>query len=305
MNPPALRFGRIKTGKRESDMIHKNTVFTVLITLVLMLSCQTFSAARAEIKILVLHGATFTANLAEEPLKNVIETLQKETGIWIRVPDSVLHERVSVQFENLSIREGLKRILSRMNYSLLLDRNNNLIGAFVFGKTNKTEQINPGAELNERLVGAVMDGNMAAVVDLLSEGADVNALGMYSGWTPLILAARKGETELVNFLLSQGADVNEKSSVRNRTAIMEAVRNRSVESVKALLTANPDVDAVDWEGYTVLMFAAISGQSEMVDVLLEHGADVNVKNKVGSSALMMASGYPNVYKKLKAAGAEE
>jgi ankyrin repeat protein len=86
---------------------------------------------------------------------------------------------------------------------------------------------------------------------------------------------------------------------------MEAARNRNVEAVKALLTADPDLDAVDWEGYTVLMFAAVSGQRDIVDILLIHGADVNVRNKVGSSALMMASGYPNVQKKLKEAGAEE
>jgi hypothetical protein len=30
-----------------------------------------------------------------------------------------------------------------------------------------------------------------------------------------------------------------------------------------------------------------------------------VKNKVGSSALMMASAYPNILRKLKKAGAEE
>jgi len=86
---------------------------------------------------------------------------------------------------------------------------------------------------------------------------------------------------------------------------VEAVRNRKVEAVKALLTADPDLDAVDWEGYTVLMFAAVSGHRDIVDILLTHGADVNVKNKVGSSALMMASGYPNVFNKLKEAGAEE
>ena len=86
---------------------------------------------------------------------------------------------------------------------------------------------------------------------------------------------------------------------------MEAVRNRSFESVKALLTAYPDVDAVDWEGYTVLMFAAVSGQHEIVNALLNYGADVNMKNKVGSSALMMASGYPKVFKKLHEVGAQE
>ena len=299
------RLYHMKKGKKELDMISKDTVFMALVTILLIFCCPIVSATSEESKIMVFGRAAFTAKLQKESLKNVFERLHKETGIWFKVPESALDERVSVQFEKLSIREGLKRILRTMNYSFLFDQNNNLIGVFVFGKANRTEQGTYRADLNERLVKAVMDGDTAAVVESLSEGADVNAQGRYSGWTPLFLAARKGETDLVNFLLSHGADVNVKSSLRNRTAIMEAVRNRSVETVKALLTANPDVDAVDWEGYTGLMFAAVSGQRDIVDVLLNHGADVNVKNKVGSSALMMASGYPNVHKKLKAAGAQE
>ncbi|MGD8659045.1 MAG: ankyrin repeat domain-containing protein [Desulfobacterales bacterium] len=103
-------------------------------------------------------------------------------------------------------------------------------------------------------------------------------------------ASKKGEIELLNYLLSYGSDVNLESGVRGQTAIMEAARNQKVESVKALLSADPDLDAVDWEGYTVLIFAAVSAQRDIVEVLLTHGADVNVKNKIGSSALMMASG---------------
>jgi hypothetical protein len=295
----------VKTGKKQLDIIQKDTVFMPLITILVIFCYSIVYAANEESNTLVFQRATFTANLEEESLKNVFEKLQKETGIWVRVPESELDERVSVQFENLAIEEGLRRILHTMNYSFLFDQDNNLIGAFVFGKANRNRNATDRANLNEQMIKAIMDGNTAAVVEFLSNGADVNAIGRYSGWTPLILAAKKGDTELVKFLLTHGADVNVKSSVRNRTAIMEATRNRNVETVKALLIADADVNAVDWEGYTVLMFAAVSGQRAIVEVLLTHGADVNLKNKTDSSALMMASGYPDVYEKLKAAGAQE
>jgi hypothetical protein len=295
----------VKTGKKQLDIIQKDTVFMPLITILVIFCYSIVYAANEESNTLVFQRATFTANLEEESLKNVFEKLQKETGIWVRVPESELDERVSVQFENLAIEEGLRRILHTMNYSFLFDQDNNLIGAFVFGKANRNRNATDRANLNEQMIKAIMDGNTAAVVEFLSNGADVNAIGRYSGWTPLILAAKKGDTELVKFLLTHGADVNVKSNVRNRTAIMEATRNRNVETVKALLIADADVNAVDWEGYTVLMFAAVSGQRAIVEVLLTHGADVNLKNKTDSSALMMASGYPDVYEKLKAAGAQE
>jgi hypothetical protein len=286
-------------------MTKKAAVFMDLAIIFVIINCFVVLAAGEESNSLIFQGTTVTAIIKEAPLRKVFENVQKETGIWFKVAESELDERVSIQFENLSVKEGLKRILLTMNYSFVFDQDGNLIGAFVFGKKNKQRKSTYPADLNERMLKAAMEGNSTAVVELVAKGADVNAKGKYSGWTPLILASKKGEVELVNYLLSYGADVNIESGVRGRTAIMEAARNRKIGAVKALLTADPDLDAVDWEGYTVLMFAAVSGQRDIVEVLLTHGADVNVKNKVGSSALMMASGYPNILRKLKEAGAEE
>jgi type II secretory pathway component GspD/PulD (secretin) len=286
-------------------MNRKAAVFPAL-TAILVITCYLILvAAGEESSTLIFQGATFSANLEEVSLESVFDKILKETGIWFRVPESDLEEKISVRFKNLPVQEGLRRILRTMNYSLLFDQDNKLIGAFVFGRSGAVKQAAYLAELNEELVKAAMQGETAVVSALLDKGADVNAKGKYSGWTPLIVAAKKGDTELVNLLLSHGADVDAKSRGRKRTALMEAVRNRSFESVNALLTAYPDVDAVDWEGYTVLMFAAVSGQDDIVSVLLNYGADVNMKNKAGSSALMMASGYPNVFKKLREVGAQE
>ena len=271
----------------------------------MILYCAVVVAAAEEKNMLVFQGATFSANLVEEPLRNVFDTLRKQTKIRFSVPDTELDEKVSVQFENLTVQEGLRRILRTMNYSLLFDRKNELTAVYVFEKAGRIGKDRHAAELDEQIVKAAMEHDTAKAIALLAGGADVNARGKYSGWTPLMLAARKGDIELLNFLLANGADVNAKSDVQNRTPLMEAVRNRKIQAVQALLAANPDLDAVDWEGYTVLMFAAVSGQRDVVDVLLAHGADVNLKNKVGSSALMMASGYPQVSKQLKEAGAEE
>ena len=286
-------------------MAKKISVFQALTAIWLISCCLVSVFAGAGNVSLNFQESTFTAFLEEVPLENVIEKVRKETGIWIRAPNSLLDERISVQFENLSIQQGLKRILRGMNYSFLFDQDSNLLGAFVFSKAHRIGEEIYSAELNEQMVTAAFESNTAAVMDLLAKGADVNAEGKYSGWTPLMLAARKGDTNLVNLLIAHGADLNAKSRVRNRTALMEAARNRNVETLKALLAANPDVNAVDWEGYTVLMFAAVSGQLDIVNALIAHEADVNLKNKVGSSALMMALGYPNVVKILREAGAGE
>lgn len=286
-------------------MVKKTIVFPAF-TIIWLIFCFPFGTSMgAQNSSIDFQGSNITASLKETPLKNIIEEFQKEKGIWFKSPKSLLDERVSVEFENLSIREGLKRILRTMNYSFLFDKDNNIIGIFVFGKANRVRKTTDSDELNEKIVKAAMEGDTTAVNTFLAKGADVNAKGKYAGWTPLILAAKKGNTELVDFLLAHGADVNAKSNPRCRTALMEAVRNRKVETVKILLGANPDVNAVDWEGYTALMFAAISGQLDVVHELLTYGADEYVKNKTGSSALMMASGYPDIVKMLKKGGAGE
>ena len=284
-------------------MAKKITVSQALTAIWVISCCLTGTFAGAENISLNFQESYCSAFLEEVPLRIVIEKLRRDTGIWVKAPEYLLEERVSVQFENMSIQEGLKRIFREMNYSFLLDRDNNLIGAFVFAKSNEIGKANSSAELNEQMVSAAFEGKTADVMALLARGAEVNAEGEYSGWTPLMLAAKRGNTQLVRLLIAHGADLDAKSRGRSRTALMEAARNRKVDTLKILLAANPDVDAVDWEGYTVLMFAAVSGQLDIVSALIAQEADVNVKNKAGSSALMMASGYPKVQKILKEAGA--
>ena len=286
-------------------MTKKFTIFQALMIFQLISCCFLITFTEAENLLLDFKGATFTAVLEQEPLKNVIERIRKEKGIWFKVSESLLEEKVSVEFKNLTVHEGLKRIFRMMNYIFLFDQDNNLTGVIVFRQPSRISNAYYSPNLNEQMANAAIKGDSDTVMELLAEGADVNAAGKYSGWTPLMLAARKGDTELVNFLIAHGADIDAKSSVRSRTALMEAARNRKVETVKALLAGNPDVDAVDWEGYTALMFVAVSGQLNIVSALIANGADVNAKNKVGSSALMMASGYPKVVEMLIEAGASE
>jgi hypothetical protein len=55
------------------------------------------------------------------------------------------------------------------------------------------------------------------------------------------------------------------------------------------------------------MWAAHRGYADAVQLLLDAGVDVNVKNRGGYTALMIAefNGYPDVVQLLKAAGAQE
>ena len=68
-----------------------------------------------------------------------------------------------------------------------------------------------------------------------------------------------------------------------------------------------DVNATDNKQETVLMDAAMGGNTDVVKILLSKGVDVNAKNNKGETALSIARGksFSDVVKLLKAAGARE
>lgn len=84
-------------------------------------------------------GNTFTAKIEDTPLKAVLEEIEDQKGIWFQVSsqESLEGERISVQFEDLSIKAGMDRILSSMNYSLFFDQSS-VVGVMLFGKTSGT-----------------------------------------------------------------------------------------------------------------------------------------------------------------------
>jgi ankyrin repeat protein len=88
--------------------------------------------------------------------------------------------------------------------------------------------------------------------------------------------------------------------------LLEAVRLNEIEEVKKLIEKGADVNVVDEYGATALYWASYKGHSEIVKILIEAGADVNVVNRDGETALYWTSswGYSEIVKILKEAGAK-
>jgi hypothetical protein len=90
------------------------------------------------------------------------------------------------------------------------------------------------------------------------------------------------------------------------TALHQCVRITNTEMMKILLDRGANVEIKDADGETPLFVASSSGDPELVRLLLQAGANPNVKAKDGWSALMMATrdGYHQVVKQLLEAGAD-
>ena len=72
--------------------------------------------------------------------------------------------------------------------------------------------------------------------------------------------------------------------------LIQAIRNNDLASLKASLAKGAAVDTRDQRGTTLLMHAAAVGSPEAVKLLLEKGADVNAKNELEATALILGAG---------------
>ena len=91
-------------------------------------------------------------------------------------------------------------------------------------------------------------------------------------------------------LIREGGDVNVADSDGN-TALWVATTESDVSVVRALLEAgaDPNVQSRTPGGYTPLHMAASNGLIEAAEVLLQHGADVTIRNSQGQTALDVAN----------------
>jgi len=124
--------------------------------------------------------------------------------------------------------------------------------------------------------------------------------------TPLMRAARDGETKEFKSLLKRGSNINEKDAY-GWTALVYAMKQNDFEMVKALVNRGADLSATDDAGLTVLMAAATKGETEVVKYLLEKGADVNARTENGVTVftLLKLGGKPEIVELIKAAGGVE
>jgi ankyrin repeat protein len=100
----------------------------------------------------------------------------------------------------------------------------------------------------------------------------------------LMLAALKGHVALVKLLVENDADVNKPGW----TPLHYAATSGNVPIIELLLDNSAYIDAESPNGSTPLMMAAMYGTPESVKVLIQAGADLNVKNQLGLTALDFA-----------------
>ncbi|XP_030393859.1 E3 ubiquitin-protein ligase MIB2 isoform X7 [Gopherus evgoodei] len=103
----------------------------------------------------------------------------------------------------------------------------------------------------------------------------------------LVMEAAHGNAVKVQDLVQKYPD---KVDIKNqgRTALQVAAHLGRVEVVKILLQANANIDLKDEEGDAALHYAAFGNQAEVVRVLVSHGANADLLNNAKCTALYVA-----------------
>jgi len=158
-------------------------------------------------------------------------------------------------------------------------------------------ELSRNAEGNSLLNDAAHIGDRRLVEAMIRIGVDVDyparALAdiapVGSAWTPLMIATAEGHEEIVSILIQGGADVNAKNEL-GRTSLMFSANYGFFEIAEMLLEngARTDDVANDETGWTAIIAASFNGHRNLVRLLLEHGADQNIRDTSGKTALMWA-----------------
>ncbi|KAF7708676.1 B-cell lymphoma 3 protein homolog [Silurus meridionalis] len=110
----------------------------------------------------------------------------------------------------------------------------------------------------------------------------------FEGLTPLHLTVQDGNKKLAKMLLDSGADINAVDIKSGRSPLIHAVEKSCMEMINFLLENGCNVNSQSYSGNTALHIACGRGEVEAVRVLLKNGADSSLKNYHNDTAVMVA-----------------
>jgi len=137
------------------------------------------------------------------------------------------------------------------------------------------------APAENAVVTAISNNDRRHLAHLLASGANPDA--PHRDTCPIVFAAHRGETDIIDLLLAHKADINRKDAT-GMTALMAAVSTRKHDLARALIDRGAAPDLQDNAGRTALLHAVFKKDHEAVALLVRAGAVAAIPDKDGKTA---------------------
>jgi uncharacterized protein len=137
--------------------------------------------------------------------------------------------------------------------------------------------------MNSDFYRAIQDGNIFKLRIYAKNGFDINSHDyLYAGAKISVEVV----TELLKFF---GVDINKPNQNVKYTALMNAAMSLKTDILKVFLDAGANKDLTDCNGNTALMVCSSQGVVNSMRMLLDYGADFKIKNNEKRNALMLCA----------------
>ncbi|KAM6074038.1 palmitoyltransferase ZDHHC13 [Chlamydotis macqueenii] len=146
-----------------------------------------------------------------------------------------------------------------------------------------------GGDLNSTpLHWAIRQGHLPMVMLLLKCGADPSLIDG-EGFSSIHLAVLFQHMPIVAYLISKGQNIDTTDFNGQTPLMLAAQKTIGPDPTRFLLKFNPSLNAVDnVQKNTALHWAITSGNTSAVDLLLEAGSSLDIKNGKGETPLDLA-----------------
>ncbi len=160
-------------------------------------------------------------------------------------------------------------------------------------KKAKKALIDAGIPFNPDSFAFHVAANNESEVNLFVDaGIDVNSCDA-SGTPMLCIAARHNRMSMIEKLLDFGANIDVVSKDRGYSPVMDAVWKSNTEIVEYLVKKGADLSFISRDGQPVLVLAVGTGNEKICRILVENGANPTLCDSMGMSAL----NYAKLFKK--------
>lgn len=236
--------------------------------------------------------------------------------------ESTLGDTPGVQLEKLIQKTPTVSEFNKTNmakHRSVYDRRNGVPDEYIVGK--EREKINSHipkfsnqSEYSQMLFSAVVLGNISAIKTILQRNADVNSRVKETGMTPVMMAVKVKNAQVLRYLITSGADINLQNN-EGQTALHISCILGLDEMFAILIKSGANISIIDKKNHHAMEYINPIFEESFIDAFLSnakdtntallmltkikslkgvkkavmHGADLDTKDKDGATPLIIAA----------------